>query len=52
MTSYRAFDLESDIVGGSNIEGFLTLDIPVLTKHGRGRSTATTERNEAKKNVG
>ncbi len=50
-TSYRALDLENDIVGGSHIEGFPISAIPVLTKHDRGRSTVMAESNEEKKNV-
>ncbi len=52
ITSYRALDLENDIVGGSHIEGFPIWAIPVLTKHDRGRSTVMAESNEEKKNVG
>ncbi len=35
ITSYRSLDLENDISGGSNIEGFPIYTIPVLTKHDR-----------------
>ncbi len=52
ITSYPAFDLENDTVGGSHIEGLPVKAIPVLTKHERGRSTITAESNEEKKNVG
>ncbi len=52
LTSYRALDLENDIAGGSHIEFFPIWAIPVLTKHGRGRSTVMAESNEEKKNVG
>ncbi len=43
ITSYYAFDLENDIVGGSHIEDFPIKAIPVLTKHDRGRLTITAE---------
>ncbi len=52
MTSYRALDLENDIVGGQHIEGFPIQAMPLLTKHDRGRSTVMAENNEEKKNVG
>ncbi len=52
ITSYRALDLENDIVGGSHIEGFPIQAILIPTKHDRGRSTVMAESNAEKKNVG
>ncbi len=49
ITSYRALDLESDIVGGSHTEGFPIKAMSVLTKHDRRRSTVMAENNEEKK---
>ncbi len=49
ITSYRALDLNNNIVGGSHIEGFPIYAIPVLSKHNPGRSTVTAESNEEKK---
>ncbi len=52
ITSYRAFDLENGIDGGSHIKVSSIYAIPVPTKHDRGSSTVMAESNEEKKNFG
>ncbi len=52
ITSYRAFDLQNGIAGGSHIKGSSIYAIPVLTQQDRGSSTVMAESNEEKKNVG
>ncbi len=49
ITSYRALDLENDVVGGSDVESFPISTIPVLTKHDRGRSKVLAKSDEEKK---
>ncbi len=46
LTSYRAFDLENNIPGGSHTYGFPMKTIPVITKHDRGRLTVMAQNNE------